>query len=150
MSKLAMKLTARLFLVGTEVHEFAREDGTTISLVVSPSKQVFFDEKHPDTLDIFAELTLLTANSFGTELDEHSIDGTVQHLQGVDGLVILQDQQGIAGFASGFFAKEGLFYLHGVAIASRAKGHGNARHMVELLWRMSGMENIAFTTQNPV
>jgi hypothetical protein len=82
-------------------------------------------------------------------LDEKSDDGTRAHLQNVNGLAILHQDKHVLGFASAFFPKEDLFYLHGVAIASSIKGRGAARALVEALRRSSGSGDMSFTTQNP-
>lgn len=139
-----------LFLGNPDICEFSEPDGIVLTLVTSRAGRIYFDEKNPTAQEVFTELTLLTAHSFGMELDETSNDGTLHHLQDHDVLVMLHDEKGIAGFASGFFSMDGLFYLHGIAIAPRAKGRGAARRMVNLMLGVSGTTGITFTTQNPV
>ncbi len=143
-------ISHEMFLGDPDICDFLEPDGIRLTLVTSRDSRIYFDEKNSAAQEVFAELTVLTAHSFGMELDETSSDGTLHHLQDHDVLVMLHDEKGIAGFASGFFSKDGLFYLHGIAIAPRAKGRGAARRMVRIMLNVSGTAGITFTTQNPV
>lgn len=143
-------LYQQMFLGDVQIKESQHQDGTVTVLVTAhEGGRVLFNEENPDTRQIFTELTVTTTHSFGGELDESSRDGTLYHVQDHDELVILYDRQGPAGFASGFSQGEFL-YLHGIAIAPRAKGLGAGRRMVEALRKASGRQGITFTTQNPV
>lgn len=143
-------VATRMFVGDVQVNEIGDQDGSILSLVRAESGRVLFDEQNPEVKKMFDTLTFLTAKSFGMELDEASVDGTRHHLQDHDILVMAHDRQGIAGFASGFFSNDNLFYLHGIAMAPHAKGRGIGRRMVDLLFKSSGMQGITFTTQNPV
>lgn len=143
-------LYPQMFLGDTQIKEEQHQDGTVTALMTAHGGgRVLFNEENPDTRRIFTELTVTTTHSFGGELDESSRDGTLHHVQDHDELVILYDKQGPAGFASGF-SREEFLYLHGIAIAPRAKGFGAARRMVDTLRKASGVQGITFTTQNPV
>jgi GNAT superfamily N-acetyltransferase len=113
-------------------------------------RKTVLDESIPSVQGLIAELSALTARSFGMPLDESSSDGTRAHLQGVDALALLYEGQRVVGFASGFFPRAGMFYLHGIAVAPEAKGKGTASVLVKTLWAESGLDEIAFTTQNPI
>jgi hypothetical protein len=126
--------------------------GVTISLVRpnAEGKLLFFDETKEIVQHLFSVFTKMTAGSFGIPLDESKDDGTRQHVQGVDALMIAHSGENVLGFASGFFPREEITYLHGVAIAPEAKGCGVGLRLVKALVETSGLKNLAFTTQNPI
>lgn len=126
------------------------QGGLSVSVFGGNGTTLFFDESRKDVQELISELTLLTALSFGMPLDEESNDGTRHHIQNVSALAILHTEDEALGFASGIFPREDSFYLHGIAISPKAKGHGAAKKLVGALHELSGLEIMAFTTQNPV
>lgn len=140
----------RKLLSGEGFEEVSRKNGISVAVIHEGIGEVEFDEDRPFVSRMIGELSAMTAASFGMPLDETSNDGTRAHIQGVTGLAVLHDSARLLGFASGKFPKEGMFYLHGVAISPLVKRRGGARALTEALWKRSGLDEVSFTTQNPV
>ncbi len=121
-----------------------------VSILGTPDNPVRLDESYDCVQQLVAHLTHLTADSFGTPLNEDSGDGTKQHLSGASALAILHNNEEALGFASGLFPREGHMYLHGIALSSKAKGQRAAARLVGALRDRSALSTVAFTTQNPV
>ena len=110
-------------------------------------------EEHTTMLDgLLSDLQVLTAESFGTELERHSCDGVRDHIVNVDALAFLHEGNNVLGFASSkrFSHDDSLFYLHGVAIANAFKGNGGSIALIKTLMGLTSSTKIAFTSQNPI
>ncbi len=139
------------FLEGHEALCWETNPTVSISLLRNRDcRPLQFNEELDEVRFVMRELTRMTASSFGLELDESKDEGTRQHIQNVDILAIAHSEDSPVGFASGFFPREGLFYLHGVAVSPQVKGKGVARSLMESFVEVSKLPNIAFTTQNPI
>jgi len=121
-----------------------------VSILGTPTSPVYLDEREGCVRQLITHLTHLTADSFGTPLNENSGDGTKQHLSGASALAILHNSNEALGFASGLFPREGHMYLHGIALSPKAKGQRAAALLVSALRDRSALSTVAFTTQNPV
>lgn len=138
------------FLRDVSAEHYWSDGELHVSTICKSGEQIVFDDEQPCVTQLISDLTRMTAQSFGSSLNEASDEGTRQHIEGVDGLAILHNKQEVFGFASGLFPREGLFYLHGVAISPVAKGYGRARILLQSLKEGSRLGAIAFTTQNPL
>ena len=126
--------------------------GCSISVLENPKPKLLAEE-HTTMLDgLLSDLQVLTAESFGTELERHSCDGVRDHIVNVDALAFLHDGDNVLGFASSkrFPQDDSLFYLHGVAIANAFKGNGGSVALIKTLMGLTPSTKSAFTSQNPI
>ncbi len=130
--------------------EIPHQGEISVAVIHKKGDRLQFDEDKPFIRQMISELSSVTAEGFGSPLDEKSNDGTRAHIQRVTGLSVLHDSRNLLGFASGIFPREDFFYLHGVVVSPTAKGRGGARALVRALLEPSGLDEVSFTTQNPV
>lgn len=125
--------------------------GKTISVLFNP-KLMMLDPENAESVDhLIEDLQIITAESFGTELETKSDDGVRNHVVNVDSIAFLHDHDKILGFASSkLFPEEKLFYLHGVATARSFKCKGVGNKLICTLMEAANLYRIAFTTQNPI
>lgn len=127
-----------------------RTGGISVSVLDSP--QSAFGKEGKDFVDSLVDtLWRITAESFGVELQNKSRDGIYNHVVSVDSLALLHHQNSILGFASSkLFREDGVFYLHGAAVASHFKGKGGSKTLTQTLISRTSLPLIAGTTQNPI
>ena len=124
---------------------------TSISVLTEPRTILSANENKEFVNKIIDDLQAITAGSFGTKLEEQSSDGVRDHVINVDGLSFLHDGDELLGFASSkLFPEQGIFYLHGIAIARHFKGKGSGVALTKSLMDVVRLPLIAFTTQNPI
>ncbi|HUC02127.1 MAG TPA: GNAT family N-acetyltransferase [Candidatus Paceibacterota bacterium] len=138
---------------------FLREQGASsvrwhdayLAVLNNPKSALLADDNQEFVDHLVGALEKITTESFGSELDKDGPDGVRAHLINVDSLAFLYDDGKILGFASSqLFAAEGIFYLHGVAIAPDFKGRGAGLALSKALIENVGLPWLAFTTQNPI
>ncbi len=138
------------FLKLQDAERCGQSAGLQVSILGTTDSPVSLDENESCVQLLISHLTQLTADSFGTPLNEDSGDGTKQHLSGASALAILHTDEEALGFASGLFPREGYMYLHGIALSPKVKGQRAAARLVGALRERSSLDTVAFTTQNPV
>ncbi len=140
----------REFLSANNARSFAW-NGAMISILPEP-KLALTSEKHVEFVDqLISKLETLTSGSFGRELENHTQDGVRCHVENVESLAFLHDDDEVFGFASSkLFPDHGVFYLHGVAMAENSKWKGGGRALMRTLMNISKLNRIAFTSQNPI
>ena len=126
--------------------------GCSISILEDPKPKLLATDCVIMLDGLLSDLQVLTAESFGTELERHSCDGVRDHIVNVDALAFLHDGDNVLGFASSkrFPYDDSLFYLHGVAIADAFKGNGGSVALIKALMGLTPSTKIAFTSQNPI
>lgn len=127
------------------------QDGISISVLKTPKPVLTSPENEKVVEKIIDELDVIATESFGAQLDKQTDDGVRNHVIAVDSIGFIHRQDKLLGFASSkLFPENGLFYLHGVAIANKFKGKGGGTTLVKKLAETAGLPKIAFTTQNPI
>lgn len=126
-------------------------EGATITVLEGPG-QALNDPANAEIVNrLLGDLQRITTESFGMELNTKTDDSVRNHVDNVDSIAFLHEDDRILGFASSkSLPKEGVFYLHGVAVAQDSKRRGVGKKLICTLSNMANMRRIAFTTQNPI
>lgn len=127
------------------------EGGVCISVLEDPKEVLIAPGNSSFLNNLILDIQIMTAQSFGIELENQTDDGVRNHVVNVDALAFIHDNKKVLGFASAKIPKnENVFYLYGVAIAQEFKGKGGARSLVKALLNLGKFSKIVFTSQNPI
>lgn len=134
------------------VREYNPWPGGTVSVYEGFVTARIPDTRRPAFEALLNVLGPLVGESFGLAMRERSADGVRSHVERVDGIVFLEQDDELVGFASARYLLPlyKIFYLHGVAIHPKAKGKGGSKELIKALASLAPSWPIAFTTQNPV
>lgn len=123
--------------------------GPYISVVERKNDSQLFNPEYAIDGQILKKMTELAIGAFSLPGSTYSLEDMLDHVEKVSGVVFLYSEGELIGFASAIYPRSGFFYLQGVAVAPHMSGKGYALELVRLLFKSSGLNEIALNTQNP-
>ena len=126
---------------------YISHEGIEIAVFREPDKFIKKVESQSNLLESFNRIV---SRSFDRELPE-DYDGVKKHILNVDILSVFCVNGKLTGFASCLiYGKYDLLYLHGITVDSESKSRGVSKMALKQLITITGKNNFACTTQNPI